>query len=74
MLNVITTNSMYGGTGYHWLTDCSDCARDCCTESGNAFNVYVIDRDTKKVKVIRIGNNIIEGMAERKYMEIPYAD
>ena len=74
MLNVITTNSMYGGTGYHWLTDCSDCARDCCTESGNAFNVYVIDRDTKKVKIVRIGNNIIEGMAERKYMEIPYAD
>ena len=74
MLNVISTISVYGGTGYHWLADTGDSARDCCTESGNAFNVYVIDRDNKNVKVIRVGNNIIEGMAERKYMEIPYAD
>lgn len=74
MLNVVCTTSVYGGSEYPYLADISDLGRNSLDSSQDAFNVYVVDRDNKLVKVIRVGQNKTYQMHERKYMEIPYAD
>ena len=74
MLNVTCTNAIYGGTDYGYLADLCDMKRNPNTQSQDAFNVYIIDRDNKKVKVVRIGANLTYQMTERKYAEYPYAD
>lgn len=74
MLNVTCTNALYGGSDYPYLADISDIGRNKNDATGDAFNVYVIDRDNKTVKVVRIGGNLTNDMEERKYMVIPYAD
>lgn len=74
MLNVVCTNSIYGGSAYPYLADIQDIGRCNSDSTQDAFNMYVIDRDTKTVKVIRVGSNITYEMHERKFMAIPYAD
>lgn len=74
MLNIICTASLYGGASYPYLSDVSDVGRNSMDSTQDAFNVYVIDRANKLVKVVRIGSNLTYNMSERKYMEIPYAD
>ena len=74
MLNVTCTNAIYGGSSYPYLADIQDQGRNNMDSTQDAFNMYVIDRDNKTVKVIRIGNNVTYQMKERKYMEIPYAE
>lgn len=74
MLNVTCTNALYGGSDYPYLADISDIGRNKNDATGDAFNVYVIDRENKTVKVIRVGGNLTNAMEERKYMVIPYAD
>lgn len=71
MLNITTGNSVYGtsstyagGTIY---------PRNSRTKSQDAFNAYVIDRDNKIVKIIRIGATLDYNGDEHYYMEIPYA-
>ena len=74
MLNVTCTNALYGGSDYPYLADISDIGWNKNDVTGDAFNVYVIDRENKTVKVIRVGGNLTNAMEERKYMVIPYAD
>lgn len=74
MLNVICTNAIYGGEDYPYLADTSDQGRNNIDMSQDAFNVYVIDRDNKQVKIIRVGTTTKYDMSERKYMAIPYSD
>ena len=74
MLNVTCANAVYGGSAYPYLADLQDLGRVNTDSTQDAFNIYVIDRDNKIVKVVRIGSNITYDMKERKYMEIPYAE
>ena len=74
MLNVTCTNALYGSTAYPYLADVSDIPRNNLDSTQDAFNVYVIDRINKKVKIVRVGSNMTYQMRERKYMEISYAD
>lgn len=61
------------GTEYPYYTENSDLARIPGTTNVNAFNVYVIDREKKAVKVIRIGNRVTTELVDRDRMIIPYA-
>ena len=74
MLNVTCTIAAYGGSAYPYLADLQDQGRNIADASQDAFNVYVIDRDNKTVKIVRVGQNITYQMQDRKYMAIPYAD
>jgi hypothetical protein len=74
MLNVICTNAIYGGAANPYLTDLNDMGRNRDDATQDAFNVYVIDRGNKAVKIVRIGANMTYDLKERKYMVIPYAD
>lgn len=74
MLNVTCTIAAFGGTAYPYLADIQDQGRNVTDASQDAFNVYVIDRDNKLVKIVRIGQNMTYQMDDRKYMAIPYAD
>ena len=74
MLNVTCTNALYGGAAYPYLAETSDIKRNGRTSTQDAFNLYIIDRDNKKVKVVRIGANRTYTMAEREFAEYPYAD
>ena len=74
MLNVTCTTCVYGGSSYPYLADIQDQGGNYFDSSQDAFNVYVIDRDNKTVKVVRIGSDITYDMDDRKYMEIPYSD
>lgn len=78
-LNVTTTASIYGSLignaqSYPYYTDSTDQARLMNGETEDAFNVYVIDRDNKKIKIVRVGNNKRYDMQDRTYMEMPYTD
>ena len=73
MLNVTCGIGLYGGTQYPYYADISDIARECTSPSQDAFNAYVIDRDAKMVKVVRIGSNQTYDITEREYMSIAYA-
>lgn len=74
MLNVVCTNSLYGKAEYPYLCDLSDLPRNTSDITQNCFNVYVIDRDNRLVKITRIGSGRTYDMKVRDYMEIPYAD
>ena len=74
MLNVTCTNALYGGSEYPYLADIQDQARNIMDVTQDAFNVYIVDRENKVVKIVRIGNNETYQMEDRKYMEIPYSD
>lgn len=74
MLNVVCTNSLYGGTVYPYLCDLTDLPRNISDATQDSFNVYAIDRANKTVKVIRVGSDTTYEMQPRKYMAIPYAD
>ena len=74
VLNVTCGSSVYGGSTYKYLADCSDVPRNQKDATQDAFNVYGIDRTAKCVRVARIGANLNHAMSERNYMIIPYAD
>lgn len=74
MLNVICTNAIYGGSAYPYLCDLADTPRNAADGTQDAFNVYVIDREAKTVKVVRVGSELTFDMQHRDYMEIPYAE
>lgn len=40
----------------------------------DSFNVYVVDRQTKTIRIARIGSNMNGNFDKRDYMIIPYAD
>jgi len=74
MLNITCANAVYGGVYYPYLAELQDLGRNNIDSTQDAFNIYVVDRENKTVKVIRIGSNTTYDMKSRKYMEIPYAD
>lgn len=74
MLNIICTVAVYGGAAYPYLSDLSDLPRNGGDTTQDAFNAYIIDRDNKIVKIVRIGSDLTYEMSERKHLAIPYAE
>ena len=74
LLGVTCTTSMYGEAGgYYGLADYSDLNREADTANQDAFNAYVIDRENKTVRVLRVGaQQTVSGMI-RDDMTIPYS-
>ena len=72
MLNVVCTTPSFGGSSYPYLNDVSDLGRSETDATQNAFNVYVIDRDNKVVKITRIGCSKNYNLDPRDFMVIPY--
>lgn len=71
-LNVTTSNPYYGGVRNPYLNESSDLPRSSVGESQDAFNVYVIHRDRKLIKVVRVGADYTIDQAWRKYAEVDY--
>lgn len=65
-LNVCAGNRAYG--------DVSDLQRQNGEKSEDAFNVYVIDKDHKLIKVVRVGSDVNDIMQNRKTAVYSYAD
>lgn len=73
-LNVTCGIAMYGGSTNAYYADCSDMPRGQVGATQDCFNLYVIDRAAKCVRVARVGSNIAGNLTERKFMVIPYSD
>lgn len=75
MLNQTGTTANLGNPGnYPYLSDLSDLPRNTRTSTQDAFNVYVIDSDSKKIHVIRVGSTITFDLEERFYTSISFED
>ena len=64
----------YGNTAYEYLADNSDLPRGNVGVTQDCFNLYVIDRATKTLRIARVGSNTLYTGDKRDYMEIAYAD
>ena len=74
LLGVTCTNSMYGEPGgYYGLADYSDLNRVGNTSSQDAFNAYIIDRESKTVRILRIGAKQTTSGNTRDDMTIAYS-
>ncbi len=74
LLGVTCTTSMYGEAGgYYGLADYSDLNRAGDTASQDAFNAYVIDRESKTVRILRVGAKETVSGEIRDDMTIPYS-
>ena len=74
LLGVTCTTSMYGADGgYAYLADVSDLNRVGDTASQDAFNAYIIDRENKTVRILRIGAKQTVSGGVRDDMTIPYS-
>ena len=82
MLNIVCTNAWTNktqsggdGTTYPYFNELNDLGRMTDGETQDAFNVYVIDRTTKNVRIARIGADLPYDCSEKRdYMIIPYTD
>lgn len=54
------------------INEYNDLAREKETDSEYLFNAYIIDRELKQVKVIRIGAHLTYDLIDRNYMLISY--
>ena len=73
MLNICCATAMTGGASYPYLSDDCDISKSPITKSQDAINAYIIDRENKSVKIVRIGGNTTYKMERREWMVIPYA-
>ena len=74
LLGVTCTTSMYGADGgYYGLADYSDLNREADNANQDAFNAYVIDREHKTVRVLRVGARQTVSGETRDDMTIPYS-
>lgn len=74
LLTVTCTTAMYGEEGgYYGLADYSDLERKADSASQDAFNAYLIDREEKTVRIIRIGAKTGDFSGTREDMTIPYS-
>jgi hypothetical protein len=81
-LNAVCTNAWTNmningapGTSYPEYNEGNDLAREIGTDTEDAFNVYVIDRARKMVRIARIGSSVPAlASVERDFMAIPYAE
>ena len=71
-LNVTTGNCYIAPSGEGALAEISDLYRDDKSELQDAFNVYTIDRNSKIVKIVRIGSDRTFNFGIRDSMVIPY--
>lgn len=62
-----------GTNDYYAYANLSDQARSENGFTQDAFNLYIIDRNQKIIKVVRVGSNSNFENQSREYMEIPYA-
>lgn len=82
MLNLVCTNAWTNkntdgstGTNYPYYNELNDLGRFENGETQDAFNVYVIDRTEKKLRIARIGARLPYNCGDiRDFMVIPYAD
>ena len=74
LLGVTCTTSMYGADGdYYGLADYSDLNRQADNANQDAFNAYIIDRENKTVRVLRVGARKTVSGDTREDMTIPYS-
>ena len=76
LLNIVTGIGVYGqifGTTYYSTVNGSDMPRGegQCEDS---FNTYIIDRENKKVVVVRVGSNVNIYNEDRKCISIDYTE
>ena len=62
----------YGNAAYEYLADNSDLPRGNVGVTQDCFNLYVIDRATKTLRIARVGSNTVYTGEKRDYMEIAY--
>jgi hypothetical protein len=75
MLNQTSTTANLGNAGgYPYLSDLADVPRNTRTETQDAFNVYVIDKEKKQIHIIRVGSNLSFDFTERFYSTISFAE
>ena len=74
MCNICLGIGLYGNVQYHYYAEEMDCPRGGRGTTQDSFNVYVIDRDAKTVRIARVGSNMLPDFTMRDYMIIPYAD
>lgn len=68
------TTAVYSNVSNITLTESSDLARSENGENQDAFNIYVIDRENKTVRIVRIGVDMPYDFSERRdCMVIHYA-
>lgn len=82
LLNIVCTNAWehrtktgYKGTDYPYYNELNDLGRSDLGSSQDAVNLYVIDRASKTVRVVRVGaRRTYDLTVERDCMVIPYAE
>lgn len=73
VLNQTCTTANIGNEGgYSYLSDLSDLPRSRESVTQDAFNTYIIDTDTKTIKIVRVGSNLTTTLTNRRYMSISY--
>ena len=72
VLNSVCTLSHYGSASYPYMANLCDIPRGSLGKVQDAFNIYVIDRTKKVIRIARVGSNVSETGEERKFMEISY--
>ena len=73
-LNICCGVAIYGST-YTGLANLSDLPRGGSGSTQDCFNIYAIDRETKTVRIAKVGSNVSGyDMEDRKFMIIPYAE
>lgn len=74
LLGVTCTTAMYGADGgYYGLADYSDLKREANNANQDAFNAYIIDRESQTIRVLRIGARSTVHGDIRDDMTIPYS-
>lgn len=71
-LNNVNTIAAYGQPAYPYFSNLSDLPRGTDGVTQDCFNVYVIDKSNKNIKVIKIGSTLKTDFTERSHTVIPY--
>lgn len=72
VLNVPCTQALYGNSSYPYLCNLIDAPRGGVGAAQDSFNVYIIDKDLKRVCVVKVGSNMAYGGRSRKFIAINY--
>lgn len=71
-INATCSQSVYGIEGAGYQANLSDIPRGGKGSTQDSFNMYVIDRPQKKIRIVRIGSNVNKDMKDRKFLELDY--
>ncbi|MBR6029108.1 MAG: metallophosphoesterase [Clostridia bacterium] len=72
LLGVTCCTPVRGPAAYPYLSNADDLGRRPASPSQDAFNLYVIDRDSREVTVLRAGQHFDRELRERRVMRIAY--